>query len=383
MIHAALLATALQTVNAAPATVRLDELNAVSTMIDGHGPYHFLLDTGAGITVITPELAARIGLSGAGSQRVTGGGGSVQVQRLDLSDVRIGKAEVHHVAAVVIPLPPDVTYQGDYGRIDGVIGYSFLSHFAVTIDMKADTATFSPAGTYRAPPGANTVPADLDDNTPIVAASVDGISGTFKLDTGDSGVLTLAAPFEAAHHAELRYSHALPVITWGVGGFEQDLDVRLHSFALGGTTFPDVITTLSLTKTGIFGSGTKFAGNVGDDILNHFVFTIDYPRRRVDFTPEAAVAPYHPYKQPGFAATRQADGTFRIVAVIPHSPASQAGLRTGDVLLTLDGDPLPEVDTAQIKEALRATEVTYTVRSAGKTRSVTLVLSDLLPAEGK
>lgn len=380
MIHAALLATALQTKKESPATVRLDELGAVSTMIDGHGPYHFLLDTGASITVITPQLAQRIGLSGGRSQRVTGGGGSMQVQRLFLGDIRVGNAEVHHVAAVIIPLPPDVTYQGEYGTIDGVIGYSFLSHFAVTIDNKANTATFSPAGSYHAPAGANSVSADLGDGTPVVTASIDGVRGTFKLDTGDSGTLTLTTPFAAAHRSELHYSEAQPVLTEGVGGIDQALDVRLHSFTLGGATFPNVITTLSLTTTGVFGNGTTLAGNVGDNILSYFVFTIDYPHRRVDFTPETNIAPYQPYKHPGFAPTRQADGTFRVIAVVPHSPAYKAGLRTGDVLLTLNGDPLPQLDNAQIKEALRANQVIYTVRSSGGKRSVTLTLGDMLPA---
>jgi S1-C subfamily serine protease len=169
------------------------------------------------------------------------------------------------------------------------------------------------------------------------------------------------------------------VLTEGVGGIGQALNVRLHSFTLGGATFPNVITTLSLTTTGVFGNGTGLAGNVGDDILSYFVFTIDYPHRRVDFTPETNIAPYQPYKHPGFAPTRQADGTFRVIAVVPQSPAYKAGLRTGDVLLTLNGDPLAQLDNAQIKEALRANAVTYTVRSTGGKRSVTLTLSDMLP----
>ena len=64
-----------------------------------------------------------------------------------------------------------------------------------------------------------------------------------------------------------------------------------------------------------------------------------------------------------------------------HSSIVRAGLRTGDVVLAVNGAPLPELDSAQIKEALRANAVTFTVRSAGEQRSVTLMLHDLLPAE--
>jgi hypothetical protein len=365
----------------APVAVRFDELGCVSTMIDGHGPYHFVLDTGAGITVITPELAARLGLSGGGSGRATGSGGTVAVRTLALADVRVGKAEVHDVATAVIPLPLDLTYQGDYGRIDGVIGYSFLSHFAVTIDIKANRVTLSPPALYRPPPGASSVPADLRDDTPVVEAQVDGITGFFKLDTGDSGGMTIASPFAAAHRSRLRYSEAQPSLLEGVGGIEHAIDVRVSSFTLGGSKFANVVATLSLATSGMFGSGTKQAGTVGKDILRCFIFTVDYVRRHVYFTARSDLVSNEPYRAPGMMPSRQADGTFRILAVIPDSPAFVAGLRKGDVLVAVNGDPLSHLDSAQIGEALAARAVTFTVRSGGKTRTATLILRDLLPLE--
>jgi predicted aspartyl protease len=72
----------------APVSVRLDDLQVVATTIDGKGPYHFVLDTGAAITVITPELARRAGLQGTGSGQVTGTA-TVQVKTLRLKDVGV------------------------------------------------------------------------------------------------------------------------------------------------------------------------------------------------------------------------------------------------------------------------------------------------------
>lgn len=360
----------------APVTVRLDELRVVSTMIDGKGPYHFVLDTGAGITVITPELARRTGLEGSRSGQVTGSA-TVQVRTLTLQDVLVGRAEVRGVAAAVVPLPLDLTYQGDYGRIDGVLGYSFLSHYAVTIDMKDDVATFTQPHAYRKPPRAVGVRANLSDDTPIVDGRVDGIPGTFKIDTGDSGALTLTASFEGAHNVKARYSDGQPELLEGVGGVERALAIRAQTFTLAGVVIPNVSTSLSFTKTGVLGTAT---GNIGVDVLRRFTFTVDYAGHRVDFTPNRLLDSYVPYKATAVKATRQSNGTFRVIAVIPHSTGAKAGIRAGDVLIAINGDPLGSLSVAQVAEAMTADSVTYLVRSGERIRRVTLPLFDLLPA---
>jgi hypothetical protein len=356
--------------------VRLDDLGVVSTTIDGKGPYHFALDTGAGITVLTPEFAKRAGLAGDGSMQATGSGGTVRVQQLVIHSVAVGRATVNDVAAAVIPLPLDFTYQGDYGTIDGVLGYSFLSHFAVTIDMRHNRVTLTTPSAYRTPPGAVSEAADFSDNTPVVRAAADGINGPFKLDTGDNGWLTLTAPFVAAHGFARRYPDGVLELFEGVGGIGRARTVRIRQFTIGGATLHDELTSLSLAKTGILGGMT---GNVGHDVLRRFVFTVDYARRRVDFTPNDKLDSYVPYKHIGALATRRPDGTLRVIVLEPNSAAASAGIKVGDTLVAINGYPLARCDIAQMSEALSADSVTYTVRSGGREREVTLKLVDLLP----
>lgn len=360
-----------------PAVVaRLDDLGVVSTTIDGKGPYHFVLDTGAGITVLTPEFARRAGLAGTGSTQATGTGGTVQVRQLVLRSVGVGRATVPDVAAAIVPLPLDFTYQGDYGTIDGVLGYSFLSHFAVTIDMQHHRVTLTTPAGYRRPLGAVGEPADLSDNTPVVQARIDSVPGTFKLDTGDSGSLILTAPFVNAYGFARRYPHGAPELFEGVGGMQHGRAVRVARFTLGGATLRDEVTSLSLATTGVLGGTT---GNIGHDVLQRFVFTVDYARKRVDFTPNDLLGAYVPYKRTGAVATRQSDGTLRVIVVVPNSAASNAGIDVGDTLVALNGYPLARLDMAQVAEAMRGDSVSYTIRRGTGERDVTLALTDLLP----
>ena len=163
----------------------------------------------------------------------------------------------------------------------------------------------------------------------------------------------------------------------GVGGLQHGANVRLASFRLAGTVLPNQITTLSLATAGTLGS-TPLAGNVGEDILRRFVFTVDYPGKRVDFTPNADVTAREPYRRTGLSSMRQADGTFKVIAVIPGSAGAAAGIHVGDELVSIDGRLAAHLDRVQIEETLRAPSVTYGVRSDGTQRDVTIALKELL-----
>lgn len=362
----------------APVSVRMDDLRVVSTFVDGKGPYHFILDTGAAVTVITPQLARRMAFSGGARRKVTGTGGSENVASITLRDVRVGRADVRNVAAVIVPLPLDVTYQGEYGSIDGILGYTFLSHFAVTFDIARDTATFTRSVEYAPPQHAVVVPVDLSDGTPVVEAQADGVSGRFKLDTGGFGAITLSTAFAAAHDFKGRYPDAQPDVFEGVGGIHRGLVIRLQQFVLAGFAIPNEQASLALGSGGIFADSSQ-AGTIGVDVLRRFSFTIDYPRRRADFRANTSLEAYVPYRESGVRATRQPNGTLRVFSVDPGSVGARAGIQAGDILVALNGDPIASLDLAQLQEANRADQIELLVRSHGLLRHITLSLPDSLP----
>jgi len=98
----------------------------------------FALDTGASTTVISPELALRVGAEGRAMPGMSGGGGTVTaaaavvpslaIGRVSLSQVRIAVADFHGPLAQVLG-----------ARLDGIIGYNVLRRFRVTIDYPGAT----------------------------------------------------------------------------------------------------------------------------------------------------------------------------------------------------------------------------------------------------
>ncbi len=363
-----------------PVRVRIDDLGVVSTTIDGQGPFHFVFDTGAGITVLSDDFAKRAGITGqASSTVVSGANGSAQMQTVTLHDVRVGNAEVHDVAAAIVPLPLDLTYQGDYGTIDGILGYSFLSHFATTIDLFGKTITFTQPNQYVTPPGATSLEATFPHHCPLVTATADGHSGRFQIDTGDNGFLTITSPFAAQYDFRSQYGkRGFDMLAQGVGGSAHATEVRLKQFTIGPATIANEIASLSAATTGIFGD-PDLAGNIGTRVLKRFVFTVDYQHQRVDLTPSPRVNDHDPYRPTGLEITRNADGTFRIVAVLERTPAAEAGVKAGETLVSLNDDDVAHLTSTQTTARLAADTVTLVLKDGDQTHTVVLHPREMLP----
>lgn len=99
-----------------------------AVVLNGHHPARFLVDTGSGVTMVSPALAGRLGLVPALPHQVielhTVGGPTVgAVARL--ASLRLGGLEQHDVPVVIHDPGP---------RLDGILGNSFLGRYRLTLD---------------------------------------------------------------------------------------------------------------------------------------------------------------------------------------------------------------------------------------------------------
>ncbi len=109
--------------------------------INGDGPYNFALDTGAGGTVMTPELANILGLDVQASEGIARGlGGDVQLKMAEVDSLSVGTAEITNSQVVVI----DSRKVSPKGKLIeyGIIGYNFLKNFETVIDYPSKQISF-------------------------------------------------------------------------------------------------------------------------------------------------------------------------------------------------------------------------------------------------
>jgi hypothetical protein len=113
----------------------------VPITISGHGPYDFVLDTGASVSLIDQALAGRLGLAATGaSHTVSGIGGTVQVPFVAVKQWHMGALALPPAQLGSGQLPGE--RRGPTER--GLLGSDILSQFG-TITVNYDNSTLTVA----------------------------------------------------------------------------------------------------------------------------------------------------------------------------------------------------------------------------------------------
>ncbi|MFW9975057.1 MAG: retropepsin-like aspartic protease [Candidatus Thorarchaeota archaeon] len=116
-------------------------LIGIPVHVNGRGPYEFVLDTGAGNSVITPELASKLGLEAKEFPGIARGiGGDVQLKLAPVDTLSVGGAQITNTQLVVL----DLSLVSPRGKLieNGIIGYDFLRTFETVIDYPKQQFSF-------------------------------------------------------------------------------------------------------------------------------------------------------------------------------------------------------------------------------------------------
>lgn len=114
--------------------IRLIEVNGyllVPAHVNGHGPYLFLLDTGATTSSVTPHVASAAGLVPRNRVVVATAAGESIAGLVPNVDLRVGGSIAGSVETLIQPLEKVRSIDD---RIQGVLGQTFLTQFPCLID---------------------------------------------------------------------------------------------------------------------------------------------------------------------------------------------------------------------------------------------------------
>jgi hypothetical protein len=348
--------------------------------LDGQGPFRFLCDTG-GANIVTPEVAKELGLKAEGAIEGTGvGEKSEDVGFTKVGALLVGDTTLKDQVFAVFDLSSlraveDVPVQG-------LIGYEVFKRFIVAIDYEHSRLTLTAPSAFAYEGKGTVVPFKFDGTIPEVQGEIDGLPGKFHIDTGSRSSLTILAPFAQSHDLKTRYGAKVEAVTgWGVGGAARGLVARAKVLKLGNVSVDGPLIELSLQSKGSF-IDPYVAGNVGAGILKRFNIIFDYGRQQMIFEPNANSSHPEGYDRAGMWLNMSGSDAFLVVDVTAASPAAEAGLKAGDMILSLDGRTPAELPLWQARAKLRSdpvgTRVRLLVRSDGREREVELVLRDLV-----
>jgi predicted aspartyl protease len=129
---------AAQTITATVAMIEIAGKEIVKVSINGTGPYDFILDTGANVTLVSPLLFQRLSISGGKSVTIVTTLGESQHQRAMAEKLAVAGLSVEHLEINTLD---DGELGPLKGRIQGVLGENFLKYFDLLIDNEQQTLT--------------------------------------------------------------------------------------------------------------------------------------------------------------------------------------------------------------------------------------------------
>ena len=364
----------------ASATVPIQVVNNhiyLSVMVDGRGPYTFILDSG-GDYIVTPELAKTLGASSSGQAQLGGVGSQTEGAAFARVDsIAVGNAKVGSQYVLVLPIGTGFG-MGEGMQIDGMLGYQFLARYVTTIDYANSKMTLTMPANASPPPGSAVIPFIVDGSIPRIDVGIDGVTASAEVDTGSRAALTLAAPFLAQNPTIAALAKTAEGVTgFGVGGPSVGRLGRIPTLAIGPFTIANSIADFTSDKSGAF-SNPYNPANVGGGVWRLFVVTFDYGKRRMYLTKGTAFDTAFAYDRSGLFLIDRA-GAYTVLSAFPGSPAAGAGLAKGDVIVNVDGAAASRMSLAALRGVLSGsagTVVHLHLRNDTGERDVNLTLAD-------
>ncbi len=353
----------------------------------------FILDTGAGNTTIDLNTARQLSVP-LGQPLTVGGAGAGTVSGARVqpgASVTLAGTSIAQPVALAIDLSRLPPREGH--RMDGILGDDFIERYVVAIDYARRELRLYDRVAFRYDgPGAS-VPLTLVNRFPHIDAAIklaDGetIPGRFVIDVGSGAALSLAKPFVDEHRLRERVG---PTVrrssSGGIGGMAASEFGRVASLVIGGLGLSRPIVQLYGDSAGVFSRSGSWVGNIGGQILRRFTLFIDLQAKRMIFEPNAVFNESFEADMSGAAlVTDDSLETIVVDMVDPSSPAAEAGLARGDVVVSVDGAPATRQVLGELRERRfrrPGERVVLTVRRGGETRRIEIVTRRLVAAGRK
>lgn len=352
----------------------------IKVSVDDSEPLDFVFDTGAGLTVLDEDIADKLKLvrKSVTMNEASSAWNLIKHNTIAINhflmekNVKVYSTDLRHLE---ISLGHD---------IDGILGYDLLQHHSVHINYDLLTMNIYDHG--NAPKNGDAIPFEMNTSIPTIKGTVvlnngEAHDGTFFVMTGAGTTLDFNSPYaekyDVIHKTGKHYSYLVKGISKN-----ETLHYEGHvlSFAFGKQKIEDLPIGISTATTGIQ-ADKKISGILGSQILREYNITIDVPDKMMFLTKNNMYGQKFNVNCSGIDVQLAEDKKKVLIhQVFENSPASEAGVKVNDELLKLNGQPMSEVNLAEVKKALKkdGETVELVILQDGTEKTVSLKLRSLL-----
>ncbi|MEJ7611525.1 MAG: aspartyl protease family protein [Ferruginibacter sp.] len=298
---------------------------------------NFILDTGSGGISLDSATCSEQNISIKGTDTtVSGIAGIKKVPFAFDQKIQLGKLVSEHVNFYVNDYSLLTSTFGE--KIDGIIGYGLLSRYIFHINFDSAEIKIYRPGNFKYQAGGKILK-PMFGRLPAQRATVRDrrkAVADFYLDTGAGLCLLMSESF--IKDSSILFTRRKPVMTQaeGLGGKKPMRLTVVKQVKLGPYSFKNVPVYLYNDETNIL-SYPYTAGLLGNDLMRRFNMTLNYPKKEVHIIPNGHYNDHFDYAFTGMSLYAVNERIF-IDDIVAGSPAEIAGLKNGDVLVSVSNN---------------------------------------------
>lgn len=321
-----------------------------------------LIDTGAACSSIVPRLIQHLDLHVVKQRKLVAPSGVLLVPVYETVGMGVDGVGAFEVQPVAVSL--DALKTVGLVSCDAIAGMDVLNNLIVVIQGRRVSVTkalpkeFTSILVVTASTGGSGYA-----RIPVMIAGIE--EGGFLVDSGmsDSVQITerlavgLVKSKRAVGCGETKFADA--------AGVHSSKRFVIREMDVGGVTFRDVPATVGSTNS------------IGQEVLQHLSLVLDFPKRQILIgKPPHDVVDTFPMNASGMHLAFDENIALNVVAVRPESPAAEAKVEVGDIVVSLDGKQPVDLSIDEVQEILARNGQTIgiTFRRGDELRTVDLPL---------
>lgn len=301
-------------------------------------PLNFVFDTGAAGNVMAEQTAKKLGLKASGNQVVQGASGFTSIKVTNDHSISIKNIKIDDLDFMVMNLDH---LSDEDALLDGIIGASILYRYVVEMDYDQSMMRLYKRRGYIPEAGWEKQRISLQGfQIPIVKASItlpsgETLEGPYLVDTGAAVTVKFNTPFVNKNDLIEKMGKHYAYSSRTLSKTATDEVSKLPAYEIFGHRFEDFAVRLSQGKRGV-SAMTQVDGILGLKILKRFNTVYDYYNQVIYLSPSRFYDEPFYVNHDGMKIEKK-EGAFAVVAVFEGSVAEELGIKTGDVILSLDG----------------------------------------------
>jgi len=341
-----------------------DNIVIIETTLNDSIPLRLILDSGVeGIIITDMDVVGVLADRCIRNFRITAPGTIEVLEACITSPVKVKVKGLMPALSNLILMSQDYFSLENYigTRVHGLIGMDKFRNMVVTTNYDRNLITFQRPEVYQLPARAEVIPLSINRGKPYMSARIELDNGKIldlwlMIDSGANHPLLLENE-ALGDYKPAKYIEA--IIGKGLAGNMKGQFARAGWLMLGNFRLDNLIT--SFTDEYIPGSTDKTPyrhGTLGAGALSRFRVTFDYSRERMILAKGGKFRQPFEYNMSGitFRTIESVFNVFEISDIISGSPADEAGLNEGDILLAIDNKSTFTMNLGEINRLLSANE---------------------------